>query len=76
MSSSAMRGAVLVALAALLGYLVLLGVPDLSADEVQPVAAGDAPLPTVTPLPDGSDPGAVPLATPTVVASAVIWGPP
>lgn len=54
MSSSALRGAVLVALAAVLGYLILLGVADLG---LTPVEEGSiAPAATPTPSADESEP--------------------
>lgn len=48
MSSSALRGAVLVALAALLGYLILLGVADLGLTPVGQDSSTPAATPTLT----------------------------
>lgn len=65
MSSSALRGAVLVALAVLLGYLILRGAADY---DFTPVTEQGTLLPTPTAVP--SDTGAVALATPTPISTA------
>ena len=66
MSSSAIRGAILVAIAALLGFLILRGTTDRT--EI-PITAGQAPVPTAavveaTPTPEI---GVASLPTPTAV---------
>ena len=62
MTSSAVRGAILVALAALLGFLILRGAAD--NQQVPITAATDLSAPTATATPDAA-PAALP--TPTVV---------
>ena len=64
MSSSALRGAVLVALAVLLGYLILGGVADL---DFTPVTSGNNVQPTATRTAVEDETETVPVAQPTEV---------
>jgi len=67
MNSSAGRGAVLVVIAVLLGFLILRG----AADNTQvPLTTGAVAQPTATPAVEVAPEDAVPVTTPTVVIDA------
>jgi hypothetical protein len=63
----AARGAILVVVAALLGFLILRGAADITQTPIAVASAGAAPTPTLVEVsPDDT----VPVTTPTVVIDA------
>lgn len=66
MSSSALRGAVLVAVAVLLGFLILRGSEDLG---LTPVGATTTAQATATPEIDPTDSESAPIAAPTAITT-------